>query len=160
MEINSVNGVLGLTNSAKTGMAKVPSGLKKAVEGSKTSTTDKVDISTSGSLEAFSDAAKSLMDELKKAILDTIPQMGESSSVSSLNSIAGTPLDSFVTGKFANLSAESKQEFMSYFKAVSKTSNGIVPSEVISQAFGGSANGADAFPQMIASVTSSLQRYM
>jgi len=160
MEINSIYGVLGITNAGKTGTAKVPSGLKKAAEGAKSSHMDKVDISSSGGLSALSDTAKSLMDELKKAILDTIPQMGESASVSSLNSIAGTPLDSFVTDRFANLSQENKQEFISYFKAVSKTSKGFVSSEVISQAFGGSVDGAEAFPRMIASVTSSLERYL
>jgi len=161
MKINSYEGLLGKTGALRPGGAD-SSNLKSvgakpdATGGAGQSTEDIVDISPQTGLQKMSVSAESMMAEFKTALVQTIPGYQGGSSMGDLNSLSGTPLDTFINTRFAETTPESKQEFMSYFDSLSRTSNGLVSSKVVTQAFGNS----DGFASMISTISNSLARYL
>lgn len=161
MKINSYNGLLGRAGDLKNvrvgnAKLKVAGTESKAPSGTGLNVTDNVEISAQGGLQRMSVAAEGMMSEFKTALIQSIPGYQAGSSMGELNSINGTQLDSFIKTRFANTSAESKREFMSYFNGLSMTSDGLVSSKVVSQAFG-SSNG---FGSMISEISNSLSKYL
>lgn len=161
MKINSYDGLLGKAEALKPGRTnsakpKVPGTQPDATGGAGRFVEDKVDLSPLSGLQRMSVAAEGMMSEFKSALVQSIPGYQAGSAMGDLNSLLGTPLDSFIKTRFADTSPETKHEFMNYFDGLSKTSGGLVSSKLVSQAFG-SSNG---FASMISTITNSLSRYL
>lgn len=117
---------------------------------------DKVDLSSqSGKMQAVAAAQKAMAD-FKSSLVDTLTNGGIANK-QGLISLPGTPLDTFTRTKFANLTQDTKKEFMDIFSSLSKTSGGLATESLINQTFGNSGGG---FGQMITQITENMNKYL
>lgn len=149
MLVGNLNAILGTVNRLKSDTTAI-----KGQIDSRPQATDTVDISAAAKSKLPVGMAQQAMLDFNSALVATLSASG-SDPLADLYNLAGTPVDGFIKGRFADLNSETKQEFMALFTGLSQTAGGLVPEQLVSETFGGTGG----FPQMIDQISQSLNRY-